>query len=164
MRKAPPAAVGACDALVVAAAAGADQAAFLQLALQQRCARRELVLHALPHIEAGGAAASATEAAAEAAVAGASSVLALPTERFFEEAPVAAALRAALRLKKPLALVWEGDYRHGGLERFDFFIGGREEVRDASGGVRVAAVPATPDDLLPLYEGAIAQPFERRVE
>ena len=139
-----------CDALIVSAAAGTSQAAFLQLALQQRCARRELVLRLL---ERGGD--------AEAAVTGASCVLALLTERFFEEVPVAAALHAALGLKKPLALVWEGDYRHGGLERFDFFINGREEVRDASGGVRVAAVAATPDDLLPLYEGAIAQPFER---
>ena len=60
--------------------------------------------------------------------------------------------------------MWESDYRHGGLERFDFFINGREEVRDASGGMRVAAVPATPDDLRGLYEGAFAQPFERRAE
>ena len=153
MRRPRPA-EGACDALIISAAAGANQAAFLQLALQQRCARRELVLEV----------AAAEVAAAETAVTGAASVLVLLTDRFFEEAPVAAALRAALRLMKPLVLVHEQDFRHGGLERLDFFINGCDEVRDAAGNVRMAAVKPTPDDLLPLYTGAVAQVFERRTE
>jgi WD40 repeat protein len=202
------AAADACDALIVAAAAGATQAIFLQLALQHRCARRELVLRQLPRetgqnragvpmVSSTGPRASGlaycgrrlgVEAipgsdgqcgpndgpqcadcacsgqTAEEAVAGAARVVVLMTERFFDDHAVAAALRAALRLERPIVLVWEHDYRHGGLERFDFFIGGREEVRDVDGGIRVAAVPPTPDDLLALYEGTVAQPFERRAE
>jgi WD40 repeat protein len=255
MRRALAPGGGACDVLVVAAAAGANQAAFLQVALQQRCARREMAVRVLECGKAGGgkageAGASASceagagaaytlaangnkssrrvsgasaayafavnrnkssltlarlaaafrtlasgaavpaaarrgaaaavkagagasfeagawadaVAAAEAAVSGASRVLVVLTERFFEEPAVAAAARAALRLKRPLALVHEQDYRHGGLERFEYLVGGREQVLDGDGRVRIAAVPATPAELLPLYDGAVAAVFERRVE
>jgi WD40 repeat protein len=187
MRRALAAKPGACDVLVVAAEAGADQAAFLQLGLQRRCARRALVVRQMEGAgvvadvtssgaagasvsidvsaiaSAGASASAADEAAADAAVAGAASVLLVMTERFFEDARVATTLRAALRRKLPVELVWERHYQHGGVERFEYFFG-REAVLDHAGVARVPALPATPAELQPLYANAMAIELERRAE
>jgi hypothetical protein len=162
MRRALAAGSGACDVLVVAAEAGADQAAFLQLALQRRCARRALIARQMQH-GGDGASEAAADAAADADVAGAARVLLVMTERFFEDVRVAAALRAALRRKVPVELVWERHYQHGGVERFEYFWG-REAVLDREGQPRVPALPATPAELLPLYDAAVAVELERRGE
>ena len=76
---------------------------------------------------------------------------------------MAAALRAALRCKVPVELVWERHYQHGGVERFEYFFG-REAVLDREGQPRVPALPATPAELLQLYADAVAVELERRAE
>jgi hypothetical protein len=113
---------------------------------------------------ASASASAADDAAADAAVAGAARLLLVMTERFFEDVRVAASLRAALRRKVPVELAWERHYQHGGVERFEYFLSGREAVLDSAGAARVPALPATPAELLPLYADAVAVELERRSE
>jgi WD40 repeat protein/serine/threonine protein kinase len=140
VRRPLPAAGGACDVLIVSAPLGENQAAFIRVALEARCARRALVVRSLDDELAGLG--GGDEAAAIAAARAACVVVVLTTDVFAAErlaasarvriAAVLAAVARARDKKARITLIWETDERYGGELRFgDVIEGAPRELRDS---------------------------------
>ena len=146
-----------CDVLLVAAPEGKCQAAYLFVALRNLCIRRQLDVRLLRQDP---------DTPVARAVASAHSVVFILTHQFFDEPLVKEAALETLKLgNRKVVLIHEQDYRHGGVERFDYFLYGREEVRvkgdDGKEVVRVTKIEPTPEEIKPIYWTSIAIEFER---